>query len=319
MKGSIALRQSILRTSIGSSKKKPIVIKINNDRKDSLTSTSSTYVNKTFTKNLSPPISPIIRHKNSEHTKKYKVTFVLDEDKVNLPVSSFNLSIKRNKVFNLKKSKTEHISTAPNSSLNISKTMIKKKETNSFRKSNPFMIPQEDLLFNDYQKKMQKNKQVVKKDKSKKIRLDLNQQLLQKEVYKIKPTLMRDINLIRSKKDEYSIMGYQNRIIDIIRNDFSFESVDKLNRTFSRFRTNWSLRPRGDAKTAFDVSKTNRHFIKEIEKDEEKIIKNINLRNKLYSLYLKRNLHVVSPNKNKRNIFVDFPMLKFKKVSNKKI
>ena len=109
-------------------------------------------------------------------------------------------------------------------------------------------------------------------------------------------------------------MGYQNRIIDIIRNDFSFESVDKLNRTFSRFRTNWSLRP-----NAFDLSKTNRHFIKEIEKDEEKIIKNINLRNKLYSLYLKRNLHLVSPNKKKRNILVDFPMLKFKKVSNKKI
>ena len=316
MKGSIALRQSILRTSISSSKKKPIVIKINRriEKKDSLTSTKSTFVNKTFTNNLSPPISPIIRHKNSEHTKKYKVTFVLDEDKASTPVSSFNLSIKRNKVFNLKKSKTAHISTAPNSSLNLSKAVIKKKETNSFRKSNPFMIPQEDLLFNDYQKKSQKNNKIIKKDKTKKIRLDLNQQLLQKEVYKIKPTLMRDINQIRSKKDEYSIMGYQNRIIDIIRNDFSFESVDKLNRTFSRFRTNWSLRP-----NAFDLSKTNRHFIKEIEKDEEKIIKNINLRNKLYSLYLKRNLHLVSPNKKKRNILVDFPMLKFKKVSNKKI
>lgn len=314
----IALRQSILKTNV-------LNLEENNKKltsfqqyekneltNENLSSTKSSCKNKTYSIILSPPTSPSTRIKQpGRNSSKSRVSFRLEDTVTQARRPTLPLSTQGSK-------RIIHISKSgyspPQKCFKINKS--NSKQNFSCKKLDPFEISAEDQMFNEYKNKKPKIflKNPLLNQKKKNNKLDTNQKILQTEVYKIKPNFAKDLYSVRHQKDRYNLVGYHNKLVNLVRNEYSQESVNRLNRTFSQFRTKWSIKTN---KSKEDANKSNRQYLQEIEKEEENIINRINKRTYLFGLYLKRNLKCISQ-KNQRNFECNFPNLKFIKVSNKK-
>jgi hypothetical protein len=126
-------------------------------------------------------------------------------------------------------------------------------------------------------------------------------------IYKVKnsPDCFKKIEGVKRKKDKKKLKHYQNNFLKIVKHNITNKYYEALKDKFTEIRE--------EAKGKYD---TNFKFLKEIEKNEENIIKNIN---QLYSSYTRYFAH-----KNINKIFVKsigprikLPRLKFIKMVNK--
>ena len=315
----ITLRQSILKTNILNSdenNKKPTSLqqyeKNELTTNDNLSSTKSSCKNKTYSIMLSPPTSPSLKIKQpGRNSSKNRVSFRLEDTVTQVRRPTLPLSTQGSK-------RVIHFSNSgyasPQKRFKINKS--NSRQNFSAKKLDPFEISAEDQMFNEYKNKKPKIffKNPLLNQKKKNNKFDANQKILETEVYKTKPNFSKDLSSVRHQKNRYNLLGYHNKLVNLIRNEYSQESVNRLNRTFSQFRTKWSIKT---SKSKDDAHKSNRQYLQEIEKEEESIINRINKRTYLFGLYLKRNLKCISQ-KNQRNFECNFPNLKFIKVANKK-
>ena len=112
------------------------------------------------------------------------------------------------------------------------------------------------------------------------------------------------INLIKLKKDKKKLKNYQYHFLKIVQHNINDKYYEDLRNKFNEIRN-----------LAEGKYKTNFKFIKEIEKNEEKLIKNIN---KTYENFMKystqRNIRKIlnKPGRSK----IDLPQIKFEKIIN---
>jgi hypothetical protein len=124
------------------------------------------------------------------------------------------------------------------------------------------------------------------------------------EVYRIKtvPDFYKKIENLKQKKFKKKLKGYQNNFLKLVKYNITDENFDTLKDNFNSIR-----------ELAGGKYDTNYRFLKEIEKNEESVIKNIN---ELYYYYMK-----YFENKNLKKIFIKpigpkikLPYIKFMKI-----
>jgi hypothetical protein len=127
------------------------------------------------------------------------------------------------------------------------------------------------------------------------------------EVYRIKtaPDFYKKIENLKQKKFKKKLKGYQNNFLKLVKYNITDENFDTLKDNFNSIR-----------ELAGGKYDTNYRFLKEIEKNEESVIKN---NNELYYYYMK-----YFENKNLKKIFIKpigpkikLPYLKFMKIIQK--
>jgi len=127
------------------------------------------------------------------------------------------------------------------------------------------------------------------------------------EVYRIKtaPDFYKKIENLKQKKFKKKLKGYQNNFLKLVKYNITDKNFDTLKDNFNDIR-----------ELAGGKYDTNYKFLKEIEKNEESVIKNIN---ELYSYYMK-----YFEKKNLKKIFIKpigpkikLPYLKFMKIFQK--
>jgi hypothetical protein len=178
------------------------------------------------------------------------------------------------------------------------KSPPKKNEINN---NNPYQIN-----FNNNLKKfiqfdevfLKKKKNIFFDEEKKKNLLD--------NVYRV-PTaedMYDKINLIKLKKDKKKLKSYQYNFLKVVKHNITDKYYEDLRERFNEIRH-----------IAEGKYKTNYKFIKEIEKDEEKVIKDINRTFENFMEYSKR--------RSIRNILtkpgrsrIDLPQIKFEKIIN---
>ena len=178
------------------------------------------------------------------------------------------------------------------------KSPPKKNEVNN---NNPYQIN-----FNNNLKKfiqfdevfLKKKKNIFFDEEKKKNLLD--------NVYRV-PTaedMYDKINLIKLKKDKKKLKSYQHNFLKVVKHNITDKYYEDLRERFNEIRH-----------IAEGKYKTNYKFIKEIEKDEEKVIKDINRTFENFMEYSKR--------RSIRNILtkpgrsrIDLPQIKFEKIIN---
>ena len=184
-----------------------------------------------------------------------------------------------------------------NMNMNTTKKIPPKKKQNE----NPYQIN-----FNNNIKKfiefddvfLNKNNQIFFTDEKKKNILD--------NVYRV-PTaedMYDKINLIKLKKDRKKLKNYQYNFLKVVKHNITDKYYEDLKEKFSEIR-----------KIAEGKYKNNSRFIKEFEKNEEKVIKNINRDYESFMKYARRKSirNILGKSKKTR---INLPQIKFEKVIN---
>ena len=112
------------------------------------------------------------------------------------------------------------------------------------------------------------------------------------------------INLIKLKKDKKKLKNYQYNFLKVVKHNITDKHYEELKERFDEIR-----------QIADGKYKNNHKFIREFEKNEEKVIKNINREFESFMKYATR--------KSIRNILgksdksrIDLPQIKFEKIIN---
>ena len=118
------------------------------------------------------------------------------------------------------------------------------------------------------------DKFIFEKKYKRQITEEKKKELLDK-VYSMKddPDFYKKIEILKQKKDKKKLKSYQNNFLKIVKCNISDKYYDSLKDKF------WEIRELAEGKY-----KTNLKFLKEIEKNEEGVIKNIN---KICNYYMK--------------------------------
>ena len=130
---------------------------------------------------------------------------------------------------------------------------------------NPLEVQDEDQIFNEFEhvhKKVAPHKETKPVEPIK--HMNKNERTLAR-VYRIPPEIIDEIQSLKNKKHRYNLRNYQTNLLKLINDTLSKEHAIKLERRFIRLRHSVEKQ-----------YETNFDFIREIEQNEEKIIKNIN-------------------------------------------
>ena len=183
--------------------------------------------------------------------------------------------------------------------INMNMNTTKKAPPKKKNKENPYQIN-----FNNNIKKfiefddvfLNKNNQIFFTEEKKKDILN--------NVYRV-PTaedMYEKINLIKSKKDKKKLKSYQYNFLKVVKHNITDKYYEDLKEKFSEIR-----------KIAEGKYKNNSRFIREFEKNEEKVIKNIN---RDYESFIKfaRRKSIRDILGKSRKTDLDLPQIKFEKV-----
>ena len=185
--------------------------------------------------------------------------------------------------------------------INMNMDTTKNNPPKKNKNNNPYQINFNNDLkkFIDYDEPfLSKNNQIFFSEEKKRKILD--------NVYKV-PTaedMYEKINMIKNKKDKKKLKNYQYNFLKVVKHNITEKYYEDLRDKFNNIR-----------ELAKGRYKTNFKFIKEIEKNEEKVIKDIN---KTFENFMK-----YSSRRNIKNILnkpgsrLDLPQIKFEKIINK--
>ena len=179
-----------------------------------------------------------------------------------------------------------------------------KNRPKNYRNRNPYQIN-----FDNDIKKFIKYDDVFLSKKKKIFYDEEKKKKILNDVYKVPKDedMYEKINSIKLKKDQKKLRNYQYYFLKLVQNNINDKYYEDLKNKFSEIRN-----------IAEKKYKTNFKFIKEIEKNEEKVIKNIN---KTYENFMK-----FSSRKTIRKLLykigeskIDLPQIKFEKIINNDI
>ena len=152
-------------------------------------------------------------------------------------------------------------------------------------KNDDFEISEEDKMFDQFLLKKKKNIKKVKiklrhklKSNKKKLNFFNSYEAPLKKVYKSIPQIMNKIELTKKLKNSFSLLKYQNLLFDIGSKNLDWNSKEKLNNIFSNLR-----------------NATNKEYellrksVRDIEKQEKKIIDNVNRQQDFFKKNMREN------------------------------
>ena len=152
-------------------------------------------------------------------------------------------------------------------------------------KKGDFEISEEDKMFDQYllkkKKKIKKEKAKIKikiKPKKKKLIFYNSYELPLNKVYKKIPLIMNKIESTKKLKNSFSLLKYQNLLLDIGSKNLDWDSKNKLNNEFTHLRNITNKK--------YELL---RNSVKAIENQEKKIIDNINKQQEYYKKNMREN------------------------------
>ena len=112
------------------------------------------------------------------------------------------------------------------------------------------------------------------------------------------------INSIKAKKDKKKLKNYQFNFLKMVKHNITEKNYEELKERFNEIR-----------QIAEGKYKTNFKYIKELEKDEEKVIENVNKIYKTFEKYF-RSINNKNYFENPERTKLRLPSIKFEKVIN---
>lgn len=132
-----------------------------------------------------------------------------------------------------------------------------------------FEIEPEDEIFNSLQKKEKKRKKKMKIIKKKPL---TGNEIKLNTLYCFKKDSENKINLFKKSKRRFTLLEYQTKLLDLNRNILSIDSMNKLDRTFTKIRCICSKRYAPDYSSLY-----------ELQEKEKRIISRVNYQNNALS------------------------------------
>ena len=219
------------------------------------------------------------------------------------------------KIFNLNAEKSEK-----SQRKSIFAPLVEKRYWDHNRKIyDPLEVPPEDEIFNHHLLKPKKEniKKDEKENSKKKNNNNNNSKVIKNyqsvtdkilgKIYNVNPVTERKVLYLKKKKDNFSLGNYQKLLLRTCENRLSKDNFKKLDGAFNKLRLSSRLK-----------LDTDYRFIKDIEEEEEKIIRQINYSGNAYmNLIAKSNEFNITVG-NFKNKVLNLPKIKFKKVMKKK-
>lgn len=155
-----------------------------------------------------------------------------------------------------------------NSQKTLTTNLFNRSKLTISTKANPLEIEPEDRIFDILRLQNKKNRKIKKKENEHLgLRLSSSESKLS-QVYKEHKKIVFKLEQIKQQKDHFSLVNYQNRIIDVMSRTVSKDSIKKMIKRFYKIR-----------------AKCDKHYnsnlplLGELEETEEYIIENANSQN----------------------------------------
>ena len=169
------------------------------------------------------------------------------------------------------------------------------------RSINPYQIN----ITNDIKQFIKYDSAFLSKNKNISFSNDKKKEILN-NIYRVptSPDMYEKINSIKAKKDKKKLKNYQFNFLKMVKHNITEKNYEELKERFNEIR-----------QIAEGKYKTNFKYIKELEKDEEKVIENVNKIYKTFEKYF-RSINNKNYFENPERTKLRLPSIKFEKVIN---